>query len=338
MGKFLLSLLSLLLLFLAAPSAQAAGCSFDSGHITAQKTIVLPATLSISRDAPNGTVLWSSGWQSGASPVISCTGTGTVTGTFPASIGAAIPGYTSSHGYPSLFATNVPGIGISVYWCNQSSCNPDANNVTPAPSLSWPVGTGKYPLNTQFWVRLIKYDTIRPAAPLSVAGETVISYINLPVAKLTISGATTINALACTIDADSITVALPAVWKNDFTDASPVPQPDKARSFEIGMLCDEGVQVSYRIDGAQALTAEHVLANAAGTGMAEGVGIQLYEGGASSSKVVALATPIDYANRTSVSNQSVRIPLVARYFRIVPASAIKPGQVSVTATFTLSYQ
>ncbi|MCY1227522.1 hypothetical protein D9M72_397920 [compost metagenome] len=72
--------------------------------------------------------------------------------------------------------------------------------------------------------------------------------------------------------------------------------------------------------------------------MAEGVGIQLYEGDASSGKVVALATPIDYGSRTSVSTQSVRIPLVARYFRIVPASSIKPGQVSVTATFTLAYQ
>lgn len=336
MGKLLL--LSLVLL-LGAPAAWA-GCKFDSGHSAVQQTISLPAAINIPRDAPVGTVLWSSGWQSGSGPRLSCDSAGTVRGTVASSVGAPVAGFNSNHGFPSVFATNVPGIGVSVYWCNQANCNPDYHNVTPVPSLAWQISATSYLLQSRFWIQLVKYDEIRQTAPLSITGDTVISYIDLPVARLTISGSTNIQALTCRVDSDAITVLLPSVWIADFNDAS--HNPDllalKERYFDISMACQAGVQLSYQVDGPRAEGALNVLANGTGAGMATGVAIEVVEGDRVSSKPLTLGEPRSFGARTTIQNQLVKIPLIARYYRTVPKASMMPGKVSATATFTLYYE
>ncbi|CAD5107945.1 fimbrial protein [Zestomonas carbonaria] len=331
--------LSLLLFTVTSPVAWAAGCSFESGYSKSVATIPFPSVmLGVPRDAPVGTELWSSGWQSFSGPSISCSSTGKVAGTLASGIGAAVPGFTSN-GFSSVFATNVPGIGISVFWCNQDNCNPDYNQVTPISSLAWDVQATRYPLKVKWWVRLIKTGDIDTSGgPLAVSGVSSISYANLTVADLMLTGNFIVNSLACEVNPDSrnITVQLPTVAKTDFSASKPaLPGADKARSFNINMLCDSGVKVSYQIDGPQALP--DVLANAVGAEMATGVGVQLFQGDAHSTTVVPLATKRFFTS-TSLGQPNVRIPLTARYYRTGAVSDISSGLVSTTATFTLFYE
>ncbi|MBB4862542.1 type 1 fimbria pilin [Pseudomonas nitritireducens] len=335
-------ILILLLALCGAPSALAAVCTFQSGSASVMASLALPATLSVPRNAGNGTVLWDSGWRAYASTSITCNSSGNVRGSHAGGIGAAVPGFTSN-GFPSVFQTSVPGIGISVFWCNMgtASCNPDPTRITPLPSLAWNVSATRYPLSNNWRVRLIKTaDIDASAGRVSVAGLSSIAYVDLGVATLTLTGASQITGLGCEVNADSrnIDVRLPAIDKGDFAD-SPIPRNnDKARVFQINLQCDSGVKVSYQIDAARATGDGNVLANAGGSGMATGVGVALFKGGLSSTARLPLATRVLQLN-TASDHLPVSIPLTARYYRTAgSAAAMGAGLVSTTATFTLFYE
>ncbi|MBO3277695.1 fimbrial protein [Pseudomonas schmalbachii] len=326
------------LALLISPSLWAA-CSFDSGYSRSAAVINLPATLSVPRDAPNGTELWSSGWMSFSGTNISCNSSGSVAGSLATGTGPPAPGYTSN-GFNSVFTTNVPGIGVSVFWCNQVSCNPDYTKVTPLPSLAWSVIATQYPLRTSWWVRLIKTGDIDTSAgPLTIGGASTISYAGLPVADLTIAGASVVGTRGCELlSAQNMDVRLPTVAKTDFSDASPTPADNgKAAAFTIRLQCDKGVKVSHQFDGTQTQSGSNVLANAAGADMAEGVGVRLYYGDVSST------TPVELAQKKfmglTAENMPMSIPVAARYYKTVPRAAdIKAGRVSTIATFTMYYE
>ncbi|MBB4868260.1 type 1 fimbria pilin [Pseudomonas nitritireducens] len=335
-------ILILLLTLLCAPTALAAVCTFQSGNASVMANLALPTTLSVPRNASNDTVLWDSGWRGYASTNITCNSTGNVRGGHAGGIGAEVPGFTSN-GFPSVFQTNVPGIGISVFWCNNAtaSCNPDPTKITPLPSLAWSVQAARYPLNTNWRVRLIKTaDIDASAGTVSVAGMSYIYYADLGISTLTITGASQITGLGCEVSADSrnIDVHLPTIAKTDFEESSIPRANDKAKAFKINLLCDSGVKVSYQIDGAQTTGDGNVLANASGTGMATGVGVTLFKGDLSSVTRLPLATRF-LQTTTSTGNQSVSIPLTARYYRTAgSAAAMGSGLVSTAATFTLTYE
>ncbi|SDK46582.1 Pilin (type 1 fimbria component protein) [Pseudomonas delhiensis] len=325
------------LLLLGGLSTSAwASCSFDSGYMTSQLSMSLPATISVPADATPGTELWSSGWVAASGNNITCNSNGSVSGVLAAGIGAAVPGFTNSSGYPSVFKTNIEGIGISVYWCNYNSCNPNYNNVTPIPSLAWSVTGVQYPLKNSWWVRLVKTGPILNGGQLQVSGTSTVSYQNLAVARLTFSGATAVTSRACEInpDSQSITVPLPTVLRTDFPSGLGVLADNgKARAFSINMQCDSGVKIWYRVDGAS--SGNNVLDNATGAGMASGVGVQLFYGDASSTQVLPLATK-QLRGSTGSATLPVSIPLAAKYYKT--ASTVTGGQVAVTATFTLTYE
>ena len=337
----------LLIALLWGPSALAQeACTFVLNSQNVQATVALPSTLSIPRNAPNGTPLWDSGWKGFSGTIIDCDVQGMVTGTHAGGIGAAVPGHTSN-GFPSVFATNVPGIGVSVFWCNQilANCNPNPTQITPLPSLAWPVaGATRYPLKTNWRVRLIKTDDIDVSAGVvTIGGASAMSYNHLVVTTLSLIGSSQITGLGCEVNADSrsIDVRLPTVAKTDF-DASPIPLAnDKAKTFNINLLCDSGVKVSYQVDGTQASAGGgvgNVLANSSGKGMASGVGVALFKGDLSSTTQLQLGSKFLHTT-TSSGNTPVKIPLTARYFRTAPSlSAMGSGLVSTTAFFTLFYE
>ncbi|MDF3935615.1 fimbrial protein [Pseudomonas citronellolis] len=312
-----------------------AECSFESGYSTAQSSIGLPASLAVPRDAAVGSELWSSGWVAGAGPSIVCDGEGRVGGQLAAGIGAPLPGFASAAGFPSVFATNVEGIGVSVYWCNMDACNPDFLNVTPLASLAWPVVPARYPLGNSWWVRLLKTGPIAGGL-LQLGGASEVRYQDLAVARLTLSGASAVASLGCEVSpgSRSLSVALPTVARADFP-AGPGALADdsKARALSIDMSCDAGVRVNYRIDGAS--SGDDVLDNASGAGMASGIGVRLYRGQLGSRLVQPLGVPLLHAV-TASAGQLVSIPLTARYYRT--AGSLGAGRVAVTATFTLSYE
>lgn len=327
-----------------APSALAAaeGCTFQGGSQNVQATVALPSTLSIPRNAPNGTPLWDSGWKGFSGTTIDCSA-GRVRGSHAGGIGAAVPGHTSN-GFASVFATNVPGIGVSVFWCNQplGNCNPNPTQITPLPSLNWPVvELTKYSLNTSWRVRLIKTDDIDVSAGVvTIGGSSAVSYNNLVVTKLSITNSSQITGLGCEMNADSrsIDVRLPTIAKTDF-DASPIPRAnDKAKTFNINLLCDSGVKVSYQVDGTQTSAGSSILANSSGEGMASGVGVALFKGDLSSTTQLQLGSKLVHGT-TSLSSTRVKIPLTARYARTAASlSAMGSGLVSTTAFFTLFYE
>ena len=335
----------LLIALLWGPSALAAeGCTFRPGSQTVQATVALPSTLSIPRNASNGTPLWDSGWKgfSGAN-TIDCSA-GRVRGSHAGGIGAAVPGHISN-GFSSVFATNVPGIGVSVFWCNQmlATCNPNPALITPLPSLAWPVEARRYLLNTNWRVRLIKTDDIDVSAGVvTIGGSSEVRYNNLAVTKLSITSSSQITGLGCEMNADSrsIDVRLPTIAKTDFD--APIPRSnDKAKTFNINLLCDSGVKVSYQVDGTQASAGGgvgNVLANSSGKGMASGVGVALFKGDLSSTTQLQLGSKFLHTT-TSSGNTPVKIPLTARYFRTAASlSAMGSGLVSTTALFTLFYE
>ncbi|GLZ86029.1 outer membrane usher protein [Metapseudomonas resinovorans] len=332
--------LAFLLFLLLSPSVFAAGCEFEKGYDTSNGAIALPASIPIPRNAPNGTVLWDSLWQTSSTPHISCSSSGTVSGTLASSIGAPVPGYISN-GYSSVFETGIPGIGISVFWCNhESNCDSDPTKLTPLPNLDWKVGPVEYKKLINWRVRLIKTGNVDASAGiLNVGGVSTIYYIDLPLARLTLTGGTTVTGLGCEVSADSrnIDVQLPSIAKVDFVDGSPVIQAnDKARMFSINLLCDPGVKVSYQVDGTQAAT--DVLANASGPEMATGVGIRLFRGDLNSFETLHLGSKLLHVE-TSGAAQGVSIPLTARYNRTVNNSdEMTSGKLSTTATFTLFYE
>lgn len=330
------TILRLLFLFGGLPVSAWASCSFDSGYMTSIQSITLPATLSIPVDAAPGTELWSTGWVAASGTNISCNSSGNVSGTLAPGIGAAVPGFTNNSGFPSVFKTNIEGIGISVYWCNNNNCNPDYNNVTPIASLAWPVSNNPYPLKNSWWVRLVKTGPILNGGQLQVSGNSTIYYQSLAVAQLSLAGGVAVTSRACSVNPDSqgITVALPTVLKSQLPSGLGVlADNSKARAFQINLRCDNGVKVNYQIDGAS--SGNNVLNNAGGVGMATGVGVQLFRGDASSSLVQPLASKL-LQTTTTGANQPVSIPLAVKYYKT--ASSVTPGQVAVTATFTLTYE
>lgn len=336
----------LLIALLWGTSALAAeGCTFRPGSQIVQATVALPATLSIPRNALNGTALWDSGWKGFSDTTIECDVRGWVTGTNAGAIGAEVPGLTNHNGLPYVFATNVPGIGVSVFWCNQkqADCNPNSTQITPLPSLNWPVkALARYPLGTNWRVLLIKTDDIDVSAGVvAIGGSSEVRYNNLVVTKLSITSGSQITGLGCDVNADSrsIDVRLPTIAKTDF-DASPIPRAnDKAKTFNINLLCDSGVKVNYQVDGEQTSDGSNVLANSSGEGMASGVGVMLFKGDLSSTTQLQLGSKLVHVEKTSPGTTLVKIPLTARYARTAASpSAMGSGLVSTTAVFTLFYE
>jgi type 1 fimbria pilin len=101
-------------------------------------------------------------------------------------------------------------------------------------------------------------------------------------------------------DSRSIDVRLPTVAKTDF-DASPIPRAnDKAKAFNINLLCDSGVKVSYQVDGTQTSAGSNVLANSSGKGMASGV----FKGDLSSTTQLQLGSKFPWPRHLPATHRS----------------------------------
>ncbi len=339
--------LFLLLCLLVAPATHAATtCAFQTGSVAAGN-VVLPATLSIPRNATRGTILWDSGQRLVGSNTVRCLGPGQTIGHHAAGIGMAVPGFTGIGGRSTVFETNVPGIGVSLFWCHMTDCTNDPAASIPLPSFAsspgWAIATGVYHLKNHWRALLIKTGDIDVSpGTITIDGLSSISYVDQVLSTMTLTGSTQVTGLGCEVNPSSlnIDVLLPTISKEDFSAALPNPPGDRAaRAFSIDLLCDRGVKVNYLIDGVRSGAASNVLANADGQGMATGIGVQLFQGDASSSTVLALGSKVMHVKTATHDGVPVTIPLAAKYYRTAASiAAIGPGRVSTTATFTLTYE
>lgn len=338
LGSSIASGLALLL-----PALAQADCSWaNGGSGYAGPGILglsLPPTLSVPRDMPVGKPLWSSGWQWAPTGKLKNCSAGRISGRLASGIGRP----TSK---PAVHETNVPGIGIAVYWCNvgKSSCVSDPLSLgvtdnrtwSEVSALNWSYRAGTYDPFTHFQVYLVKTGEVSPGV-VQVGGQSQVFYNAIEVSRLGLTGRTTISAPSCQITTGTdVRVRMPRVAITDFQPGIGVLADDsKAAPFSIGLLCSGSLKVSYRVDPLSAATVANVIDNATGADYAGGVGIQLFRGDTSSTKVLPLSTRLTHGS-VSGSNRPLSIPLVARYYKT--SLRIGSGAVRASAMFTLFYE
>ena len=291
-------------------------------------TMSLPASLTVARDLPNGSVLFDTGWVGSASAYIECD---------PLEIwsyGYAMP-MTPAAG-AGIYETGVPGVGIRTGWSNTLSVQPA--DITQAMVQNWPRAQqtlpnlrGVYLPPALYRVQLIKTGPITPGV-IAFQNPTATSMYGSIVATSTNFTSTQVNirTAGCRVTDNNIIVTLPTTSLQSF---GGVGSTQGATPFNIPLVCDAGISIAYELDGtADASNAPGVLANQAGSGMATGVGVQVLQG-----KVpVTLNVVSSPYVRTTSDNEAVSIPMTARYFKTSPV--VTSGRVSAIATLNMNYQ
>lgn len=326
--------------FLLLSKEGMSACNFKSGTGgTGNGVITLPDSLSSANDLPVGSVLWSNkGWSWFATGDVDCSSAFRVTGEIPGGLGPR----TSD---PRIYETNVPGVGIAIFWCNQdaSKCVNDPLKIgstgsesggwSELGSLNWQAPKAAYYVYTQWWVYLIKTGKI-DSGRLSISGTGSVRYDNLTTSQLSFTGSTDIKNRSCVQTSPAtINLNLPPVTKNQFGTTGKPIVPGKERSFNIELRCDPVLIVGLTI-ASNGGTVTDVLKNATGPQMASGVGIRLYKGDASSNLIMALDSK-DIVSSTVYADQSVKIPLTAHYYK---TGEITPGIINISTTYKLTYE
>ncbi|KRV65606.1 fimbrial protein [Pseudomonas citronellolis] len=327
--------LSLCLLLFAAPSAWAS-CAFDEGYMTSAFGVHIDNVLAVPRDVPVGTALFDSGWRRATGVTIRCDSSGQAQGQLGGGFGAplsGIPGF----GNGEVLDTDIPGVGIQVFWCNyDSKCgSPPVPNesVSLVQKLDWRVFAETYSPRNNWWVRLVKTGPLQ-AGLHSFAGTATVRYIDLDIGTLSVQGSLATSAPTCRLDTPNLVVQMPTAPLDAFQGPGVLPEPWQKR-FDINLQCDAGIRLSYRVDPLSlSAAAVGVMANREGPHMARNVGIQLFHGDGEDAQPLPIMTKLLHTPSTAAG--LVRIPLLARYYQISPK--VTSGLVTTSATLTLTYE
>ncbi len=291
-------------------------------------TVALPASLTVPRDLPLGSILHDTGWVGNSSAYIQCDPLETW------SYGYAVP-MTPAAG-SGVYETGVRGIGVRTGWSNTLSVRPA--DITQALIQDWPrvqqtlpYIKGVYLPPALYRVQLIKTGDIMPGViafqnPIATAvyGGVVAASANFTSTQVNIRTA------GCRVTDSNITVNLPRASTQGF---SGVGSTQGSTAFSIALVCDAGISVAYELDGpADPSNAPGVLANQSGSGMATGVGVQVLQGNVP----VTLGAVSSPYLRTTRDNEQVSIPMTARYYKTGPTMI--SGSVNAIATLSMNYQ
>jgi major type 1 subunit fimbrin (pilin) len=306
----------LLLPFLVlAPKLANATCTFNSGSASRAVNITVPPTLSVPRDTPVGTVL-----------------------------------YTSANTTPSG-ASNITCAGDSRGVLNQIGSNPSSGVQLPVGTntgLAWEyilAGTARpaYPNDskavngsTNYGSYAVAFALVKTAdipAGTTVPGGTVGQYEagGIIPEYIVLSNPIAVTEVSCATP--NVTVPL---GTHKTTELSGVGTTTAAVSFVISLnSCPQGINtVQYHIDAVTSVvnTSQSVVAlNSSST--ASGMGVQLLN--STGSAPVALGSTLKLSNY-STSGGNYTIPLMARYYQT--ASTVSPGTANTSMTFTMIYQ
>lgn len=320
------SLLLTLLLLVLAPLGARAECRYDTGSSTSV-TFVLPATISIAANTPDGTVLATSAQAAPANPpVVTCgyySGNGKKK-TWNEVAEAMTYGVVNTRGgYLAdnlTYATGIPGISYRI-------THPSAY-LTAYPLNSTSVSSTTFSVTSG--LELIKTGSIASGSVLAAgklgdwrwddsSGNTLIPE------TFVLGNSVTFTTPSCTIVANPINVTLPKALNTAFTG---VGATSGKTPFRIQLSCPPGTAVT-KITMHTASPDSHVgVVAPAGAGYAAGVGVQILDGNSSAVtfETQAVVTP---AATTS-------IPYYAQYFQTAPA--VTSGPVKATVTFDVFYQ
>ena len=258
--------------------------------------------------------------------IISCDVVG---GTFQAIL-SKYPLLTPAKGQPSVYSTNIPGIGMRL--SIEAGNNPIFSGYYP---YSKPLSKIDYKLDEGFFiVEIIKTATITglgALAPGQYSSYNSPDDVTKPFLTSTIYGnGITIASSSCKLSGNvNKTVQLPTVNKSGFKGIGST-QGEKA--FNLQFSCDSGEnpKISLNFDYTAAPNTTNVLINeAAKSKRAGGVGIQLKTNYNNQSKIIA-------KNENLKLDGLNTVPLSASYYQT--DSVVSPGKVKSTATVTIQYE
>jgi major type 1 subunit fimbrin (pilin) len=319
---------TLLMMFFLSPQAFAACKESPAADVT----ITLPATLTVPRDTPVGTVLFTQypGVPSPTGGVSQC----------PSSfymlyrLNTALTFSTT----PNVFATSVPGIGVQII---------DANSVYALPNMalaySW--GTAAPNGNIGMWdswtLKLVVTGAITTQGTISFPSPLATAYITsssnslssdaIALNSLKIVGTTTIAPRSCTTP--DVTVDLGSHKSSEFTGVGSTTAPV---NVNIALnACPAGMNsVQYRIDPVTTvIDRTQSIVALDGSSSASGVGVQLLN--SAGTAAFPLSSYQTFSGYNKSTGGSFTIPLKARYYR---TGAISEGTANTAMTFTMLYQ
>lgn len=317
------SLLATLLLLALAPLGARAECRYDTGS-SSPVTFVLPTSISIAANTPDGTVLATSAQVAPANPpIITCghyNGGGNwiqKSETMTYGVVNALGGYLADN---LTYATGIPGISYRI-------THPSAY-LTAYPLNSTSVSSTTFSVTSG--LQLIKTGSIVSGSILAAGRLGDWRWSDSSGNVLTpetfwLGNSVTFTTPSCTIVTNPINVTLPKALNTAFTG---VGATSGKTPFQIQLSCPPGTAVA-KITMHTASPDSHAgVVAPAGAGYAAGVGVQILDGnsGAVTFETQAMVTP---AATTS-------IPYYAQYFQTAPA--VTSGPVKATVTFDVFYQ
>ncbi len=320
-GKMVL----LLLLSVGCQRQVHAACTFNSGYSLQNMSITLP-DVTVGRDVAVGTVLKSVEATTTTGLFAYCTSPGNA---YYITNNASL----ASAGGQNVFATNVSGIGLRLYFRTVST-GTSYRFGPPGTVFGSYVGDWNWYLNGNSWwgAQII---VTGPVSSGVVDGSIygTVTLDSLLVTRINISGFK-VTALACTTP--DVTVAL---GTHPQSEMSGLNTYTSSTSFNVSLNnCPAGMNtVQYRIDPVTSVlnSGQSVVAldNSSGTSSATGVGVQLLDGNGA---VFPLSTYKTFASYDKTNGGSYAIPFKARYYQT--AARVTPGAANTSMTFTMLYQ
>jgi len=298
-------------------SAQAGTCN----TIVPQESTLSVGTLTVQRDVPVGTVIFSRAATSTKSYLTECTSPLTL-GFSMRYLSATLSAY-GSH----VYNTNVAGIGIRF-----SSGNYFEN---PAYTFAYSPQTSY----VEWWGGKIELVVTGPVASGALT-PGVVGVVTLQGADGVFRDALTtritdgvINVVACTMTTPRLTFPIGDISASTFGSTVGTTPAGAKNTQNLGLNCDAGANVNVTLSGIQnpdiANTSVLALTGQGADGVAKGVGVQLLYNG------TPLALNARLALKAAAGGQE-SFPITARYYQT--RTAVEPGSANASATLNVTYQ
>ncbi|KWO55214.1 pilus assembly protein [Burkholderia territorii] len=354
LGRVVFWLLTLAVLMLGLGSraafAQSASCSPGTPSTV---SVSMPASVTVPRDAPVGTVLGSLVYTANTTNYFSCTVTGSyASGTVFETLSMTKAGTTvplNGKTY-TVWNTNVPGVGVaigvnpSVSTCGSRGwqdlgkpsgtfpspwsggvCTQNGSVTNGGQALLALVKTGPITAGT---VSGLQFEAASVTGPGS-AGPFTVATSGHVLFSLT---STIINVAACTTP--NVTVNMGSPMQSEFTGIGSTNRKPVAFNVAVN-ACPSGLNsIQYQFIPVNAVldSTNGVLALSSNS-TASGIGLQLKDGSGNALQYNTQYTLTSYSNSTG---GSYTIPLTAAYYQT--SATVKPGSANAVLTFTMMYQ
>ena len=316
-------------LLIAFAGRARADCYYGSGT-AATIDFAPPATITVPTDTAVGTVLWTSAPIAPTNPlVLNCSGTNS-------------SGITDSMGPTPASGTLFP---TSIPWLSYQVLYPDSSHILQ----SYPneLVNGGYTFSIGYALQLVVTGTVTNGGTLSgqlgvwqMIYYTCAQYNNggncptpqwvaamNPLATFLTSSVTFVPG-TCKAAVNPTVVTLPTVYASAFPGTGTTTGQTP---FNVQLTCSGKANLAITLAASNPQAgATGVIAPTNGSGYAQNVGVQLLDG---SGNPVNFSTAISAGQTT---NGAFNVPFYARYYQIAPGATA--GQVTATATYTLTYQ